>query len=44
VLVDHHPSLPYAPGTWGPKEADVLLTSHCSWHNPTAKEDGASGQ
>ena len=44
VLVDHHPSLPYAPGTWGPKEADAVLTSSCSWHNPTAKEDGASGQ
>jgi glucose-6-phosphate 1-dehydrogenase len=24
----------YAPGTWGPKEADGLLPEGVSWHDP----------
>jgi glucose-6-phosphate 1-dehydrogenase len=24
----------YTPGTWGPEEADQLISGPCSWHNP----------
>ena len=41
VLVDHHTALPYAPGTWGPAEADALVAADGGWHNPTATENGA---
>ena len=27
----------YTCGTWGPKEAERLLTGSCSWHNPGAE-------
>ena len=27
---------PYTPGTWGPEEADHLISGPCSWHNPGA--------
>ena len=27
---------PYTPGTWGPEEADRLISGPCSWHNPGA--------
>lgn len=26
----------YTPGTWGPPEADQLISGPCSWHNPGA--------
>jgi glucose-6-phosphate 1-dehydrogenase len=26
----------YTPGTWGPAEADQLISGPCSWHNPGA--------
>ena len=26
----------YTPGTWGPREADQLISGPCSWHNPGA--------
>ncbi|HEY6922747.1 MAG TPA: glucose-6-phosphate dehydrogenase, partial [Steroidobacteraceae bacterium] len=26
----------YTPGTWGPQEADNLISGPCSWHNPGA--------
>ena len=26
--------IPYAPGTWGPKEADALLRGVATWSNP----------
>ncbi len=26
----------YTPGTWGPQEADHLISGPCSWHNPGA--------
>jgi glucose-6-phosphate 1-dehydrogenase len=35
VLVDHHAALPYAPGTWGPREADALIAADGGWHNPS---------
>ena len=41
VLADHHPALPYAPGTWGPAAADALIAADGGWHEPTATEDGA---
>jgi glucose-6-phosphate 1-dehydrogenase len=24
----------YAPGSWGPKEADALVAGHGRWHGP----------
>ncbi|MCC7198719.1 MAG: glucose-6-phosphate dehydrogenase [Gammaproteobacteria bacterium] len=37
VLENHHPSLPYAPGTWGPQAADALIAPDGGWHNPAAE-------
>ena len=34
VLKSHHRALPYAPGTWGPEEADALIAEEGRWHNP----------
>jgi glucose-6-phosphate 1-dehydrogenase len=34
VLRDHPPVLPYAPGSWGPQEADALIAADGGWHNP----------
>jgi glucose-6-phosphate 1-dehydrogenase len=34
VLAQHHPSLTYQPGTWGPKAADALIAGQVGWHNP----------
>jgi glucose-6-phosphate 1-dehydrogenase len=33
VLAAHHRAHPYKPGTWGPKQADLLITDG-PWHNP----------
>jgi glucose-6-phosphate 1-dehydrogenase len=41
VLKTHHRARPYKPGSWGPKEADAIITSVCGWHNPESNE--ASG-
>ncbi len=30
------PATPYAPGTWGPKEADAVLPNGDPWHDPIA--------
>jgi glucose-6-phosphate 1-dehydrogenase len=30
------PVTPYAPGTWGPKEADAVLPNGDPWHDPIA--------
>ena len=38
VLLNHHPVLPYSPGTWGPMQADALIASAGGWHNPAAEE------
>jgi glucose-6-phosphate 1-dehydrogenase len=32
------PVYPYAPGTWGPKEADELVAGHGRWHGPWIAE------
>ena len=37
VLVDHSPAVPYAPGTWGPPEADALAAPWGGWFNPSAE-------
>jgi len=34
ILDDATPVHPYAPGTWGPKEADGLTANHEGWHDP----------
>lgn len=36
VLTAHDPVHPYEPGSWGPKQADTLLGTGESWHNPVA--------
>jgi glucose-6-phosphate 1-dehydrogenase len=34
-LLDHPPAVrPYAPGSWGPQEADALLGEHGPWRGP----------
>jgi glucose-6-phosphate 1-dehydrogenase len=35
VLKNHHPSIPYPRGSWGPKEADSLIAKYGGWHNPS---------
>ena len=34
LLDDPPPVHPYAPGSWGPAEADRLVAGHASWHGP----------
>lgn len=34
VLRDHDPVHSYAPGSWGPEEADALIAADGGWHNP----------
>jgi len=34
VLENHGSAHPYPPGSWGPKQANSLITPHESWHNP----------
>jgi glucose-6-phosphate 1-dehydrogenase len=41
VLKAHHRAHPYKRRSWGPQEADALLTSTGRWHNPCPNE--ASG-
>jgi glucose-6-phosphate 1-dehydrogenase len=36
VLEHHEAAWPYAPGSWGPKQADRLLEAGDSWHAPKA--------
>ena len=33
VLEDHHPAIPYEPGTWGPEQADDLIAGDGGWRN-----------
>lgn len=35
VLAAHPAAQPYAPGTWGPAQADAFIAAHGRWHNPT---------
>jgi glucose-6-phosphate 1-dehydrogenase len=41
VLKTHHRARPYKRHSWGPKEADAIIGTDGSWHNPRPK--GASG-
>ncbi|MEO8081486.1 MAG: glucose-6-phosphate dehydrogenase [Caldimonas sp.] len=41
ILVDHPAALPYAPGSWGPAEADALIAADGGWHDPTAEAERA---
>jgi glucose-6-phosphate 1-dehydrogenase len=34
VLKAHHSAHHYKPGSWGPKQADMLIAADGSWHNP----------
>ena len=34
VLKAHHRAHHYKPGSWGPKQADMLIAADASWHNP----------
>ena len=34
VLENHNRAHPYLRGSWGPTEADRLITPHGRWHNP----------
>jgi glucose-6-phosphate 1-dehydrogenase len=36
ILGTDTPLYEYTPGTWGPPEAEALLTGPCGWHNPGA--------
>src|SRR5665213_2113799 len=38
VLKKHHRVLPYRRHSWGPKEADAIIASNGSWHNPKPEE------
>lgn len=42
VLSNHHPVLPYQPGTWGPAAADALTAADGGWHNPTPEQTVAA--
>ncbi len=35
ILENHHRAHLYPPGSWGPKQADTLITPPLQWHNPT---------
>ena len=34
VLTTHHQVHPYTEGSWGPQEADLLISADGGWHNP----------
>ena len=39
-LLDAPPPVhPYAPGSWGPKEADDLVAGHGKWYGPWIVDD-----
>jgi glucose-6-phosphate 1-dehydrogenase len=42
VLKNHLPAIPYEPGSWGPKEADALISGGGTWHNPVVDTAAAS--
>ena len=44
VLKDHHPSIPYPRGSWGPKEADALIAKYGGWHNPSSNPSSKDKQ
>jgi glucose-6-phosphate 1-dehydrogenase len=38
VLKAHHGARHYKPGSWGPKQADMLIAADGSWHNPIGEK------
>ncbi|MDN4476265.1 glucose-6-phosphate dehydrogenase [Demequina sp. SYSU T00192] len=38
ILTDHAPAIRYAPGTWGPTEADTLIGADGPWHDPSLRD------
>jgi glucose-6-phosphate 1-dehydrogenase len=43
-LLDSPPEIrPYAPGSWGPSEADDLVHQYGGWHGPWAPEPTTAG-
>jgi glucose-6-phosphate 1-dehydrogenase len=38
VLSKHAPVVRYSKGSWGPQQADALITVGSGWHNPTVKK------
>jgi len=40
ILVDHPAVVSYAPGTWGPKEADALIAGDGGWQAPVPEDGG----
>jgi glucose-6-phosphate 1-dehydrogenase len=43
LLDEPGPVHPYAPGTWGPKEAEALTRGICQWHEPWLPDEMSSG-
>jgi glucose-6-phosphate 1-dehydrogenase len=42
-LLDHPPDvIPYAPGSWGPADAEKLVGAHGCWHGPWLPEQTGS--
>jgi glucose-6-phosphate 1-dehydrogenase len=39
VLKKHHRTIPYRRGSWGPKEANALISADGCWHNPGVADD-----
>jgi len=44
VLKDYPPVIPYARGSWGPKEAEALIAKYGGWHNPSLDPSSKEGQ
>jgi glucose-6-phosphate 1-dehydrogenase len=42
VLKTHHRARSYKRHSWGPKEADAIIGTDGSWHNPSPEEASAS--
>jgi glucose-6-phosphate 1-dehydrogenase len=38
ILTVHNRSHPYTRGSWGPKEADALISADGGWYNPRSRE------
>ena len=38
VLVTHNRTVPYEHGSWGPKEADLLIAADGCWQNPEPEQ------
>jgi glucose-6-phosphate 1-dehydrogenase len=44
VLIDHNKAIPYAVGSWGPRQADALIAEYGGWHNPVPEAAAHDGQ